>query len=161
MNTNWLPVVSSEARPLLADREIGGIRFKSSLSPYDIPLAMRARIDDERQMFIVEFKYPTEEPVVEKSSDCSASFEIGTLSKRLYRVNVDLRKMGERIGVKVDSHMVALAADKAIEAIMAVLKIVPASASNQISENRLSEHYGVTRSLLLNNRDRLIEEWAN
>jgi hypothetical protein len=67
--------------------EKGGITLESSLSPYDVPEAVRGHLDDPREWFVIEFRYITSEPTVEVGED-PVKILRGKRSGRIYQIRV-------------------------------------------------------------------------
>jgi hypothetical protein len=88
----WIPVDASplirESRSVepLAFAEKGG--FTVSLSPYDVPEAMRGRTDENGRCFIIEFKYLTpSEPMAEAETGTDlVKIYLGKNSGRIYSI---------------------------------------------------------------------------
>lgn len=56
------------------------------LSPYDVPDAVRATIDEETQRIVIEFRYiPIREKTVKKRNN-GVEFELGAKTKRIYKI---------------------------------------------------------------------------
>jgi hypothetical protein len=67
--------------------ENGGIKLESSLSPYDLPEAVRGHLDDPKGWFVIEFRYITSEPTVEVGED-PVKILRGKRSGRIYQIRV-------------------------------------------------------------------------
>jgi hypothetical protein len=90
--------------------EAPGLNIELSVSPYDIPQAVRGYVDEAKGSFIIEFKYPGEEPThgVELKDAIRAS--IGNSSERIYKIEIDLRTLApERIGLHLKQSVERLA----------------------------------------------------
>lgn len=71
-----------------------GIMFEVSLSPYDIPEGFRGRYCEERDRFLIEFKYLANEQKKEREVNDLFSVLEGVNSGRLYAIIVDAKKHG-------------------------------------------------------------------
>ena len=90
MNTNWLFTSARESLPHEEKKLVGGVQCSVSLSPYDIPQAVRGYEDKKTGFFVIEFKYPTDEPISEKIHNQFTRVDIGINSGRIYRLKFDL-----------------------------------------------------------------------
>ena len=88
----WIPVdgsafirKSQSVEPAFAERE-GELTV--SLSPYDVPEAMRGRPDEGGRCFIIDFKYLTpSEPIAEAETDTDlVKIYLGKNSGRIYSI---------------------------------------------------------------------------
>ena len=79
--------------------------MSDSISPYDIPEAVRAFKDGQR--LIVEFKYATEETYrsVHKGN---ITLKVGRNSGRLYRIEVDVKGKAENFRIAVSEAGIAI-----------------------------------------------------
>ena len=83
---------------------IRGVEVELSVSPYDIPEAVRGYFSEVKDRFVVEFKYMAYEPTETKSEDRYTSLVLGKNSRRLYAIELDVTalqvdKVELRIGV--------------------------------------------------------------
>lgn len=143
MNTNWLFTNARESFPHEEKKIVGGVECSISLSPYDIPQAVRAYEDKKNNFFIIEFKYPTDEEVSEKIHNQFTRIDCGINSGRIYRLKFDLAELKKQMENQAFPNW-----KTEIEAAMDDL-------SHKPSSNRLSEHYNLTKNVLLNHQDRL------
>lgn len=73
---------------------IKAVKLEVSLSPYDIPQAYRGYYCTDRRRFVVEFKYITDEPTVEKKMADHLMAVLGKRSGRLYALMIDVDGLG-------------------------------------------------------------------
>lgn len=67
-----------------------GLRVRVSLSPYDVPVAVRAFHDAEHHVYVIDFKYMSDsEQLVEKYAHAHVQVLTGDKSGRLYRIAVN------------------------------------------------------------------------
>ena len=67
-----------------------GVHLEFSLSPYDIPERVRGFYCEDRKRFVIEFRYMTEEPLVERKLTPHVTVMEGKGSGRLYDILVDV-----------------------------------------------------------------------
>lgn len=67
----------------------GGVRVEFSLSPYDIPEAVRGYFDERSRKSIIEFRYIQEEPCDRVSINEQVAVLLGKRSFRLYGIEID------------------------------------------------------------------------
>tara|TARA_B110001469_G_C9586877_1_gene291149 strand:- start:99 stop:533 length:435 start_codon:yes stop_codon:yes gene_type:complete len=86
---------SLEAQKLDKPRteKTNGMKLEVSLSPYDIPQAARAYYCAEKDRFIVEFRYLTEEVQTPRAIQEHTTVYEGKNSGRLYAIHCDLKAM--------------------------------------------------------------------
>lgn len=104
--SDWISV-SQEAINKPESEVKNGIKIHFMISPFDIPVATRAIVDDSNGspgIYILEFKYiSTEEKTrhIPKGTR-GVSFEVGKNSRKIYRIEVDLREVaGTAPGVDI------------------------------------------------------------
>jgi len=93
----WLEVDPQELKKLakLSHETHGGVEIILSLSPYDLPDAVRGLFDKHKDKFIIEFRYIQEEKLRTIGSDelnDLISLRIGRNSGRLYGIEVNVNK---------------------------------------------------------------------
>lgn len=64
-----------------------------SVSPYDVPEAVRGFFDKQNNKFIIEFKYIGSEPTAIRTSEPHIGLRIGENSGRLYGLELDLKAL--------------------------------------------------------------------
>lgn len=74
-----------------------GVELHVFVSPYDLPSAVRGRVDGATRRFVIDFKYLSEEPQVERRIDEHVSFSIGKHSHRVYRIEADVEGLGANV----------------------------------------------------------------
>jgi len=72
---------------------INGVVFHISVSPYDIPSAVRGAYDEKKARFIIEFKYPSNESSRETKVDEHVTLRLGSNSNRIYAIEADIQAM--------------------------------------------------------------------
>ncbi|PMF80618.1 hypothetical protein BCV08_15820 [Vibrio breoganii] len=58
-------------------------------SPYDVPEAVRAYIDELTDKLIIEFKYIPIKEKTKKQQDGSSTFDVGKNTGRIYKIELD------------------------------------------------------------------------
>jgi hypothetical protein len=101
--SDWLPVdLTDDTKPLKTF--IRGVEVELFASPYDVPEAIRGRFDEDKNRFIIEFKYVGSE----KTKVCTferATYTIGEVSNRLYGLEIDVQALKvDGFGVSVALH---------------------------------------------------------
>lgn len=66
-----------------------GVSIKVSLSPFDVPDAVRGNYDERLKRFIIEFRYIQDEPWARMDAGEHVAFRIGRTSHRLYGIELD------------------------------------------------------------------------
>jgi hypothetical protein len=142
MTTDWLPAESAtlEKASIESEREVGGVRFKVTLSPYDIPQAVRSFLDDNGHVYIIELKYLTEEPTTEKIHNEFACIDVGQHSGRIYKIKVDM-----------DSIKTHLRQNAFTQVSNAINRLSPQS------DNRLMQCYDLARTVIAARQNDLSE----
>jgi len=96
MTAQWIPIENDEINQPKAE-DIRGVELHVFLSPYDVPQGIRGFYDDDKDRFIVELKYLTDEKLVEEQSEESpeqhVSLLVGKNSGRLYKILIDVRTL--------------------------------------------------------------------
>jgi hypothetical protein len=98
MMSGWLSLKQNELDKG-TPRNINGVEVVVFLSPYDIPEGVRGDFDESLNRFVIRFKYvggPEEpnEPVERESHDDHVTLVVGRHSHRLYRVEIDVMRLG-------------------------------------------------------------------
>ena len=111
--TRWLPV---DAAAYDSDETVvrRGVEFHVFLSPYDLPEAVRGRLDPAAKRFVIEFRYLSEERATEVVVDANVRFHVGKRSRRLQSIEVDVRGLG--------ATQIALRIDQAIDSLPSKLR---------------------------------------
>jgi hypothetical protein len=89
MKTPWISLDPEEIDSTEQEAR-KGVHLEFSLSPYDIPEGVRGYYCDDAKRFIIEFKYMTEEPVMERKLSEHVSVREGRNSGRLHDVLIDV-----------------------------------------------------------------------
>jgi hypothetical protein len=89
MNINqWLPL-DPKTLDNLQEETKKGVHVEVSLSPYDIPEALRGYYSEDKKKFIIELKYISDETLVEKKVSDHMQLLEGKNSQRLYGFRID------------------------------------------------------------------------
>jgi len=91
MDDKWIPV--TEPLPL-EKRQLEGMKVDVLLSPYDVPEAVRGFIRKDHKVFLIEFKYISQEDTIERPQSEHVKLRVGRNSGRLYAIELDLQKFG-------------------------------------------------------------------
>lgn len=84
MNTHWLKINPSEFAERPDEGKHGRRRY---ISPYVLPEAVRAYESEDGQYIVFEFRYiPIKEKIKNKFLNDEVRFEIGEVSKRIYKI---------------------------------------------------------------------------
>lgn len=80
-----------------------GVEIALSLSPYDVPDAVRGNYDPKSGRFLVEFSYIEDEAWVKKQHDQNIELRVGRNSGRLYGIEIDIDSMkASQIALKIE-----------------------------------------------------------
>lgn len=112
MLSDWIQV--DDSRYEATESLSGGRRvlIEVSVSPYDVPQLVRGEFCVERNRFIVDFRYLTDEPTKSVRLDDHAIGRVGKNSGRLYSLELDVNAMSVEsidLRVKVDQAISELA----------------------------------------------------
>ena len=99
--------------------------------------------DESQRLFIIELICLTEEATVEKQHDGFTRVDVGQNSNRLYRIKIDIDAVKRHVEKQVLPQITS-----AIESTLNGLSVPD-------SGNRMSQHYSLTRDVILNNREKL------
>jgi len=81
--------------------EFRGLQIQVTVSPYDLPEAVRSYTSDDGQLFVIEFKYIGEEETVRKGGG-SIHIHTGRNSQRLYKIEIGVNSLvGAERGVRL------------------------------------------------------------
>ena len=130
-------------------KDIRGINVTVAFSPYDVPRRFRGYRDPITNLFIIDFEYLLDETTrPEKSSpDSPIELEIGENSKRIYRIKIDVAKLGCD-AVRLEFEPLAR---NVIGEIQKFKSVVP---------EKLRERYKLAESLLFNRRNEIFSPLA-
>lgn len=109
-------------------------------SPYDLPDAVRAFLDEDQKTFVVEFKYASKEALERYDGPAGFSFRTGKKTGRLYRIEMDRELL--------DSHL-AETASGAIQGL-------PRKTKSKSRARPVNDNYSAVQTLL----KRLAPEWV-
>lgn len=112
MKTQWIDIDPEE----IDAKERGakkGIHLEFSLSPYEIPERVRGYYCEDLKRFVIEFRYMTDEPLVERRVSEHVSMKEGRNSGRLYDVLLDVDGLNvDRISAAISEAEDAPAPDR-------------------------------------------------
>ncbi len=74
--------------------QIKGVTVNLFVSPYDVPDMIGVRMDEDRKVFVIEFKYFFEEPTVARQLGQYVTAHIAKQSSRVHRIEIDVEKSG-------------------------------------------------------------------
>jgi hypothetical protein len=98
----WLPIDPKEFREEIIEKKTNDLKINLFLSPYDIPEAVSGDFDESRRLFVIKFKYLTEETLESKKYDDCITLSIGKNSQRLYEILVNVNEFSvKKIGIGV------------------------------------------------------------
>jgi len=85
------------------EQMIKGVVFHISISPYDIPQAVRGRYDEQARHFVIEFKYLSMESTCHSRVDEHVVLKLGEKSGRIYSIHADVQAMEvEAVLLRID-----------------------------------------------------------
>lgn len=127
-------------------RDIFGVGMKLSFSPYDVPQRVRSYRDLDGNVFIIEFEYLLDEQTHSKklSEDSAIELEIGNNSQRIYKIKLDIPKLGDHAASDPLAKCI-------VQTIEQFKKTVP---------QRLQERYKMPENVVLKNREQLLSPLA-
>ena len=91
--SQWTPVDPKLFPAQLGVRTIQ-LNVTLSVSPYDVPRAVKGGYDKKKKRFVVEFQYIEEEPLTRKRHDSEITALVGKNSGRLFGLEIDVEKAG-------------------------------------------------------------------
>src|SRR6266576_220275 len=137
----WLPVDSTELNKPHTQR-INGVKVEVSLSPYEIPRAVRGYKEASSNFFVIELKYLTQETTKTVQVRDHVVVEVGQNSGRLYKIKFDVVALGcQKVGVSLVQNAVETAIDQ--------LGTMPRYGG------RRPENYDLSKTVVLNNQQQL------
>ncbi len=126
----WIEVDQSAlAEPRTETRN--GASWRVSVSPLDIPEAVRADYDKAIKRLAIQFKYLTEDEPTVETIEQDISLFLGRNSHRLHRIEIQVEGPGER----AKWEEVAKAIGRSIERFMSTSRIKP----NRLGNYRAAE----------------------
>lgn len=107
IDSKWIKVEPSELVNDVIEEKRNGVQIHIGVSPYNIPSAIRGSYDEAIQKFVIAFQYLDTETKEKTKASLSnnLTLEIGIHSGRIYRVLIDVIKLGVedlRLSVSVD-----------------------------------------------------------
>lgn len=151
--SDWIPV--DLADDTKAEKTfIRGVEVELFASPYDVPEAVRSRFDQDKNRFIIDFKYVGSEKTKEFIFE-HVTYVIGDVSSRLYGLEIDVRALKvDGVGISValqqkgPQELAATIRDQATGAIDLLL-------SKQPLKNFRQENYKLAKDAILAKQDEL------
>ena len=114
--------------------QIDGINATVKLSPYDIPIALRARHGKESEALIIDFQYlQPDEPTENITIDKNILFVCGKHSKRVYSIEINDALKRSRGAAQVEGSF-----DRALSTFLNRKKDSPKSGSYQAAKEAMS-----------------------
>jgi hypothetical protein len=144
----WVTVDANEINKEVK-KDLFGVEVKVSFSPYDVPRRYRGYREPDSDFFVIEFQYITDEPTRSEtpSKDSPIALEVGANSKRIYKIKLDVKKLGCQ-AVRLEIEPIAR---DVVGAIHKFRDTVPL---------KLQERYKMPENIVFNNRDRLFSTIA-
>jgi hypothetical protein len=145
--TEWIKVDTNEINKEVP-KDIHGVSVKVTFSPYDVPRQWRGYREPNSKFFVIEFQYLLDEATrTEKpAKELPIELEIGENSKRIYKIRMDVVKMGcEGKPVRLEIESLDLARN-VVDAIKQFSTTVPP---------KLRERYKMPENLVFNKRDEI------
>ncbi len=116
------------------------------LSPYDVPEAVRGYYDEQRERFVIEFRYMSDEPTRAQDMGGPLVLHVGKRSGRLHEIEVDVNALKAQ-SVTLNTFVPERIGD-AIDAL-----------ATQSGGRRL-DNYNVAKEVLRERRDQLFQDLA-
>lgn len=91
-NQQWLALSPAEFQSD-SEQTLKGLVFHVSMSPYDIPQAVRGEFDEDRKRFVIEFRYISPEETASRQIDEHVILHVGENSGRLCGIEADVEAM--------------------------------------------------------------------
>lgn len=153
--TTWLPI-DKNINPM-QEKEIGGVTVRVSLSPYDVPLAVRGGFDKERDRFVIAFKYLLDEEIEVKAleNEEHVSIGVGKESNLLREILIDVNAIKAET-VRLDLQVVKKEVEDAIDK-WASTSVRSTSIKPQ-QQQLLNERLAVTKKALETDSGQLVLE---
>ena len=101
--SDWISLhpeqVSKEMRQT---RRQDGVHISVSVSPYDVPDAVRGMFDRSIDRFLIEFRYLSQEEWSRRKHDDYISLRVGKNSERIYGIEIDVKGLqAKAVGLRV------------------------------------------------------------
>lgn len=123
-------------------RRQGGIEIAVTLSPYDIPDAVRGQFDEHLSKFVIDFNYIEDEDWERHTSNEGIQLRVGKNSGRLYGIEVDVATLNAgQVALRLELPKLV---GKAIEAELSATKLFSRK-----------ENYRLAKSVISNQREPL------
>lgn len=85
----WTEVKFDDAKIFKSE----GISVHMIVSPYDIPEGIRGFFDNDKERFVIEFKYIGDEPTEDRQEDKHYALRVGQNSGRLYAIEINVHEL--------------------------------------------------------------------
>jgi hypothetical protein len=142
MDKQWINL-ANEHFPV-EGTSLQGVKVDVLVSPYDVPEAVRGYFDPQQKCFVIEFKYISPEPTVERSQDENVTLRVGRNSGRLYAIHLDVRKF--------DANTVQLR----LEVAEALRNVMTHLVQQPVSPMRKS-NYKMAKSVIEDNKELILQ----
>ncbi len=120
MVNEWLSLNPEQlGREQIERATIEGVPVNASVSPYDIPAAVRSYPDERAKRFVIEFKYFDDEPWTLMSMEAPVRLRIARNSNRLVGIELDTEALKEQ---RVSRTTVIDDIERAIRSLATVLR---------------------------------------
>jgi hypothetical protein len=97
--SNW---INLKINTVPVEEQEEGMEISVSPSPYDVPGAIKADIDENKGRLRIQFRYIGSEPLRHEQSNEGISFGTGVNSGRLYEIDVNIDRTAKSMGEVVD-----------------------------------------------------------
>ncbi|HEX8398808.1 MAG TPA: hypothetical protein VF644_15350 [Pyrinomonadaceae bacterium] len=97
--TGWIDIDLSSFK-IKRTTTIRGNEVELFVSPYDIPKAVRASLDEDKRYLTIEFKYLNEEPTEDKKENNYVEYKLGKASHRLQAIKIDIDNLMKQENIK-------------------------------------------------------------
>lgn len=115
--TEWIDV--DESKYNVASEDSQGVVIEMSVSPYDVPHYVRGNFDQDKNVFVIDFKYIDDETVREVRFDPHVSAVVGRKSGRVYSLLIDVEALGAgSVALKMSPDRVKANATHALSAML-------------------------------------------
>jgi len=116
----WLSLNPEQlGREQIEHTDVAGVPVNASVSPYDVPAAVRSYPDQKAKRFVIEFKYFDDEPWTLLSTEPRVGLRIARNSNRLVGIELDTERLRQQ---RVNRGMVIDDIERAIRSLTATLQ---------------------------------------
>lgn len=92
MTTKWIEVDPNLVNPPKREK-VDGAEVTVLMSPYDIPTALRGYFDEDRDRFVIEFRYLADEDKKKESPRPHITLCLGKNSGRIYGIELEVQAL--------------------------------------------------------------------